>query len=358
MAEADPQFPSSAQQRPMADETPGKRGPSRLLIMLSVPLLLLAIGTYLWLMSGKTVSTDNAYVHQNVVSISPDVTGRIVEVSAAENTEVEAGDLLFRIDPDPYRIALAAAEADLATAKVDVGGLQTDIGGTEVKIAAAREDLAFAQDDYQRQSELMDRGFTTRTRFQAAEHGVAVAREKLNAALAARTRAQASLSRGGASTYPAVASALAKVEKARLDLARTSVLAPAAGTVSQADRLQVGQVMVSGVPALSLVVRGESWIEANYKETDLNQIRPGQPAKISIDAYDGLELDGHVASIGAGTGSSFALLPAQNANGNWVKVTQRVPVRLELDSPSPRPLITGLSAHVSVDIEGADHASR
>ncbi len=138
-------------------------------------------------------------------------------------------------------------------------------------------------------------------------------------------------------------------QKALLDLSRTVVRAPVDGVVSQAERLQVGQTMVSGLPALTIVARSGTWVEANFKETDLNHMKVGQSAVLSFDAYPSLKLKGHVASIGAGTGSEFSVLPAQNANGNWVKVTQRVPVRIALDGQPARPLIAGLSTHVRID---------
>jgi multidrug resistance efflux pump len=152
---------------------------------------------------------------------------------------------------------------------------------------------------------------------------------------------------------PAIAAARVQREKALLDLARTAVYAPTDGTISQSERLQVGQMMLSGLPAVSIVGGGgRAWVEANFKETDLNKMRVGQPAEVSFDAYGGLKLKGHVQSIGAGTGSEFSVLPAQNASGNWVKVTQRVPVRIAIDEPSPRQLIAGLSSRVTVDVRG------
>jgi membrane fusion protein (multidrug efflux system) len=138
-------------------------------------------------------------------------------------------------------------------------------------------------------------------------------------------------------------------DKALLDLSKTEIRAPASGTVSQADRLHMGQMMVQGLPALTIVTDGRGWVEANFKETDLAKMKVGQPAEIRFDAYPGLKLKGRVASIGAGTGSEFSVLPAQNASGNWVKVTQRVPVRIEILEKPKRQMIAGLSAHVRID---------
>ena len=353
MADPDPHIkrPSS-----MGDQSepprPSQRRWLRIALLVCVPLILAAVGGYFYLIGSRYATTDNAYVHRDSVSISAEISGRIVEVAVGENDIVEAGDLLLRIDPEPYRIALQQAEADLAAARVDIAGLRTRASGSSVDIAAARDDISFAEDSFERQRELLNRGFTTRARFDEAQHDLTQARERLRAAEAAKASADAALGRGGGGDYPAVAAAQARIEQAKVNLARTEIRSPVSGMVTQTDRLQVGQQMVSGVPALTVVASDRSWIEANFKETDLAHILPGQPVAVEIDAYPDVELTGHVASIGAGTGSNFALLPAQNATGNWVKVTQRVPVRIEIDEPSPRPLLAGLSATVKVDIRG------
>jgi membrane fusion protein (multidrug efflux system) len=193
----------------------------------------------------------------------------------------------------------------------------------------------------------MRRGFTTRARHDEALHAVQEARERLSNARADAATAQAALRPDGA--QPAVAAAHAARDKALLDLKRTEVRAPADGYVSQTERLQVGNAVLPGLSVVTIVRGGESWVEANYKETDLNHMHEGQPVKIHLDAYPDLDLHGRVGSIGAGTGSEFSLLPAQNATGNWVKVTQRVPVRIKIDGKPERPLIAGLSAKVTVD---------
>ena len=324
----------------------------RPLLMFGVPLIIIAIAGYVWSQSGRVVSTDNAYVAQDKVSVSSDVGGRIVAVNVAENQIVKAGDVLFRIDPAPYRIAVSQADAAIAGAQVDLQTLQASYAGTGADIQAARDRIAQAQEDFGRQDELMKRGFTTRASFLAAQHAVEQARAQYQNAVASASEARSKLATGAAvpGENPAVAAARVQRAKAQLDLSRTTVYAPVGGQVSQTSRLQVGQMMISGLPAVTIVADDRSWIEANFKETDLARMRVGQPAEVTFDAYPGLKLKGHVQSLGAGTGSEFSVLPAQNANGNWVKVTQRVPVRIAIDDKSPRQLIAGLSADVSVDI--------
>lgn len=320
--------------------------------MLSLPLLLSAGGLWIWLSSGKYVSTDNAYVKQNIVAVGSDVGGRIIAVAVRENQSVKAGDLLFRIDPVPYQVAIAQADAAIAEARVKVEQLRTDFASTGADIDSAKSNLTLAEQDLARQDALMSRGFTTKARLQQAQNLVEVARAEVRNKLAEADKARAALATGAQvpGVNPAIAAARAERSKAALALSRTEVRAPIGGRVSQASRLQVGQMLIVGMPALSIVADNRGWVEANFKESQLDRMYPGQAARIGIDAYPGVELKGHVESIGAGTGSQFSILPAQNANGNWAKVTQRVPVRIAIDRPSPRPLIAGLSVDVTVDV--------
>ena len=313
--------------------------------MISVPALAVAVTLIYYLANSHRVATDNAYIKQDKISVSAEVGGTIVEVRVAENQAVAAGDLLFRIDPEPYQLAVDQAEAAVASATARVEEMRAALVSSRVAEAKAREDITYFDREFRRQQALLKTSVTSEADLQAAEHQLARAKSELDAAQAELGEDQAAL----ATAQSAVADARVQLARARLNLARTRVRAPAAGVVSQTSRLHVGQLMVQSLPAVTIVRNDASWIEANFKETDLARMRTGQPAVIEVDSYPDLALQGRVESIGAGTGSEFSILPAQNATGNWVKVTQRVPVRIALvDSPS-RPLIAGLSVHVSVD---------
>jgi membrane fusion protein, multidrug efflux system len=320
-------------------------------LMLLVPALLAGGAWYYYKVNEHFVSTDNAYVQQDKVSVSAEITGRITNVGVRENQHVNAGDLLFRIDEEPFRIAMAQADASIAAAQVNVVGLQTVYATSGVDIDSAQEDVRFFETEYRRQAELMRNGFTTKARLDTAQHALSDARSRLANAQADATKARAALATGAAApgVNPQVLAGQVQKRKAVFDLSKTEVRAPVSGVVTQADRLQPGQMITQSLPVVTIVASDRSWIEANFKETELDKMRIGQPAEITFDAYPDLKLAGKVSSIGAGTGSEFSVLPAQNANGNWVKVTQRVPVRIAIQGTPPRQLIAGLSTHVRID---------
>lgn len=359
MAEADAKkIEAEAPATDVAQPPKAKRNWFRLVLMLSVPIALAVMGIYFWMNSGHTAETDNAYVQQDKVSVAAEVGGRIIAVHVKEAQQVKAGDILYEIDPEPYRIAIAQADAQIAQAQVQVTTLRSTLATNVSAIAAARDSVKYAQENYNRNDALMKRGFNTRANMDTAHHNLVQAQQQLQAAEAGAAEDRARLSTGDAAggQNPAIAAALAAKASAELQLSRTVVRAPADGVATQLSSLQVGAMMVQGLPAVTIVISNKSWVEANFKETDLNKMVVGQRAEVEVDAYPGLKLKGHVESVGAGTGSEFSILPAQNASGNWVKVTQRVPVRIALDEKSARPLRAGLSTSVTVYFDDGTRA--
>jgi membrane fusion protein, multidrug efflux system len=323
-------------------------------LMVIVPLLVIGGAVLYWLSLQGKVSTDNAYIQQDKVSVSAEVGGKIVSVAVRDGQQVAAGDILFVVNQEPYQIQMAQADAAIAGAQANATALANASALSGADISASREDIGFAQSNFERQRALWVRGFTTKAAYEAALHQVAQAREELRLNVSKQVEARAKLSTGSQvpGVLPAIAAAQAQRQLAELNLSRTIVRAPIAGRITQADRLLPGQELVTGLPVVTIVANGQSYVEANFKETDLAKMQVGQPAKVEFDAYPGMTLDGHVASIGAGTGSEFSVLPAQNATGNWVKVTQRVPVRIAIDQRSSRALIAGLSSHITVYTDG------
>ena len=338
--------------------TKKKRSGLRLALMLSVPVILAAGGGYFWLTGGRFVDTDNAYVQQPKVSISSDVAGRIVSVAVKDNQLVKAGDALFAIDPEPYRIALSQADAALATARVNVEQLRVGYSTAIAKLDAAKSTLEIRQKEWDRASNLQKQGISAESALDDSR--LALQQAQSNVSLEEQDVANATAALGGdpaikTDDHPAVRAALAARDNAQRNLDKSTILAPADGIVSQVASLNVGQFIAMGSTIATLVETGDTWVEANFKETQLTGLAVGMPAEISVDAFSGTKLKGHVDSIGAATGAEFALIPAQNATGNWVKVTQRVPVRIVVDNTEGQALVAGMSATVSVDTkpEGA-----
>jgi len=321
------------------------KGTLKTVLMWIVPALLIIGGGYYWLTSGGSVSTDDAFVKQDIVSVSAQVTGPVAEEFVKNGDHVKRGDLLFKIDPAPFQVALEQAQAQLAAAKLQTTQLQTQAAGTGADIVGEQANLAIKQNALSRQQALLKQGFTTRADYEDALNEVKTAEQDLADARARAANAHAAIAPG---EQPSIAQAQAAVDKARLELSRTEVRAPMDGVVENADNLQVGQMAATGIGMLSLVHSKQAWVEANFKEKDVGRMHPGQRATIEVDAYPGQKFDAHVQSIGAGTGSEFSLLPAQNANGNWVKVTQRVPVRIAFNGTPAKPMIAGLSVDATV----------
>ena len=324
---------------------PAGKSALRTVLMLIVPALLIIGGAYYWLTSGASVGTDDAQVKQDIVSVSAQVTGPIEQVYVRDGRHVKRGDILFRIDPAPFQVALENAEAQLAAAQLQTSQLRTQAAGTGADIVGEEANLKIKQNALGRQQALLKQGFTTRADYEDALNEVKTAEQQVADAKARAANAHAAIAPG---EQPSIAQARAAVDKAKLDLERTTVRAPMDGVVENADSLQVGQMAVTGLGMLSVVHSQTAWVEANFKEKDVGKMVPGQRATIEVDAYPGQKFEGHVQSVGAGTGSEFSLLPAQNANGNWVKVTQRVPVRIAFNGTPSKPMIAGLSVYAKV----------
>ena len=324
---------------------PAGKSALRTVLMLIVPALLIIGGAYYWLTSGGSVGTDDAQVKQDIVSVSAQVTGPIEQVYVRDGRHVKRGDILFRIDPAPFQVALENAEAQLAAAQLQTSQLRTQAAGTGADIVGEEANLKIKQNALGRQQALLKQGFTTRADYEDALNEVKTAEQQVADAKARAANADAAIAPG---EQPSIAQARAAVDKAKLDLERTTVRAPMDGVVENADSLQVGQMAVTGLGMLSVVHSQTAWVEANFKEKDVGKMVPGQRTTIEVDAYPGQKFEGHVQSVGAGTGSEFSLLPAQNANGNWVKVTQRVPVRIAFNGTPSKPMIAGLSVDAKV----------
>ena len=335
-----------------APKKKARRG-GRVVLMLVVPLALAAVGSYVWVTGGRYEETENANLRQARVSIASDAAGRVVTANIAENQMVQKGDLLFAIDPQPYRIALAQADAAVAAARLDVEQLRAAYNQSMAQERSAASEVDYAKAQYDRAADLADKGINTKSSLDEARNDLDKAMQQLAVARQGIESAKAAL--GGNSDiqtdqHPAVMAALAARAKAAYDLEQTTVRAPASGIIAQASSFKAGQFVGIGTALFSLVETDDTWIDANFKETQLTHMKPGQKAEVVLDTYPDRTFEATVQAVGAGTGAEFSLLPAQNATGNWVKVTQRIPVRLKLTDPEAKlALRTGMSATVTVD---------
>ena len=306
-----------------------------------------------WLSHGRFLEhTDDAYVAGNVVQITPQVAGTVIAIDADDTQLVKAGQALVRLDPADARVALEQAEAQLGQAVRELRALYAGGGALDAAVRQREADLARARDDLARRQQVANTGAVAgeeiehaRAALRAAETALATAREQLGA-----NRVQTSGAR--IETHPNVQRAAARVEEAWLALARTAVPAPLAGLVARRS-VQVGQRVAAGAPLMAVVPLDQVWVDANFKEGQLRRMGIGQPVTLTADLYgSSVEYHGKIAGLAAGTGAAFALLPAQNASGNWIKVVQRVPVRIVLDPQelAAHPLRIGLSMQVEVDM--------
>jgi len=322
-------------------------------LLLAGPAVVALAALLLYLNGGRYVSTDNAYVRADVVALGAEVPGTVAEVLVHENEAVTAGQLLFRLDPEPYRIALVAAEAQVEAAGAEIAALQADYRQRLAEMRQAEVDAAFSARQYARERDLAARSVSSPAGLDRTRHEAESSREHLDAL---REQAGGVLARLGnrpdapVASYALYRSAAAQADRARRELRRSEVVAPVAGVVANTDRLQIGEYLAAAQPALSVVASDHVWVEANPKETDLTYLSVGNPARVSVDAYPGREWNAVVSSVSPATGAEFSVLPAQNVSGNWVKVVQRIPVRLRVELPPGAPLLrAGMSAEIEID---------
>jgi membrane fusion protein (multidrug efflux system) len=328
------------------------------------PLMSLAVmvviggGAYLYFTGGRYQSTDDAYAQAATVSISSRVAGQVSEIGVRDNEFVRRGAMLFKLDDAPYRIAVSDAAARLADTRLQIESLKSTYRQRQVELHAARDTQAYAQQQYDRQTRLLKTGIASQAQFDQGAHALDAARQQVANVQQQLGVALANL--GGdpnipPERHPLVAQAQAALDRAQLNLSYTVISAPMDGVVAKVEQLQVGNTIAASAPVFALVSTGDVWIEANFKEVQLAHMRSGQLATVKIDRYPGRRFSAKVTSVSPSTGSQFSLLPPENATGNWVKVVQRVPVRLQLvQSDAQFALQAGLSADVTVDTRTGD----
>ena len=331
----------------------------RLPLMLVGPIVVLLAAGWWYLTTGRYVSTDDAYVDAARISISNDVSGRVAEIDVRDNELVTAGQVLFKLDQRPLVIAVEEAKAQLASIKLQIEAMKATYQQKKADAAATEATLIYQQRELERQQRLLTSGTASQAQYDQTNHAYKIAREQL--ASKEQDVASTLASLGGnpdipVAQHPMVQHAQAALDRAELNLSYTVVRAPEAGIVTKVDQLQVGNwvqgVNTGAAPTalFSLVSTKRLWVTANFKETELTHMRPGQTATVEIDTYPDIVFAAKVQSLSPGTGLTFSLLPAENATGNWVKVVQRLPVRLSFGELDPNhPLAAGLSATVEVD---------
>lgn len=334
-----------------AGQQRSSRGFKRFVLLVMIPLAAALGAGVAYLKGGRVVGTDNAYVKADKVPVSAEISGTIRQVLVQENQSVVAGQPLFRLDAAPFQVAVAKADAKLAQVRTDLAAMKASYRVKEAEVALARTKHAFVLKDQERQADLVARNFISASRFDDAKQNADLAGQQIGALQQDLKRIAETL--GGSvdapvERHPSYRAAMAELQQARLDLARIEVRASLPAIVSKPPK--PGQFVTAGSIAMALVVSGNLWIEANFTETDLTHVRPGQPVVVHIDTYPDAAWKGVVDSLSPATGAEFSVIPAQNATGNWVKIAQRVPVRITLDAaPGTPQLRAGLSAIVEIE---------
>jgi membrane fusion protein (multidrug efflux system) len=342
------------EQTPAVAAKPARsRARMRLVLLVIIPLIALAGGAYFYLNSGRYISTDNAYVGAQKVLITPDISGKIAKVTVTEGQRVNAGDALLEIDAEPFRISVTQAEARLASVRTEFLNLKTNLASVARRIVLARETVDLKQRDVERKNTLLSNKSGSQMDMDNSLNAVVTAKTQLEM-LEQQEQGILNQLLGDKDLpiekYPPYAQASAALDQAKRDLDHTVLRAPIAGMATQVASIQMGRYVTAGTPVFSLIDDMRPWVDANPKETDITHLRIGQPVSISVDTFPGRTFRGTVAAVSPGTGAQFAILPPQNASGNWVKVVQRVPVRIEFaPTEDVRELRAGMSVTVDID---------
>ncbi len=356
MAETALKFPDKVEQPATPERAAVKnraRRRLRLILLLVVPLIAAAAGLGVYLSGGRYISTDNAYVGAQKVLITPDISGKINRIVVREGQHVAPGDILFEVDPEPFKLALAQAQAKLAMTKVDLANLKTNIKSLTTLADLSQKNVELKQRDVERKSALMAKSAGSQLDLDNSASATVTA--QLMAQFAAQQMNSTLNQLQGnpelpIEDFPSYRQAKAAVEQAQRDLDHTVLRAPISGIATQVDNIQLGRYVTAGMPVFGLIDDTAPWVDANPKETDITYLRPGQSVSMEVDTFPGRIFRGTVASVSPGTGAQFAILPPQNASGNWVKVVQRVPVRIAFaPDQDTRYLRSGMSVTVEID---------
>ena len=345
--------PASSQVAPADARERRRRSPSRFILLVVVPAMAAAIGFWWWLGSGRYVSTDNAYIGAEKVLITPQVSGPIIHIDVVEGQHVNVGDKLFEIDPAPYRYALELAKGRLEAAKAQYANLKLSYKSNADQVRMSQDAVHVRQTDFDRKSTLAKQGAGTMNDLDTSAAALIQAKQIL--AFVDQQQQSAAVQLSGdpnapLEKFPAYIEASAQLADAERNLRNTEVLAPIPGVATQVPQIQLGRMAPAGMPVFSIINDRDLWIDANPKESDLTYVRPGLPVTISVDTFPDRTWRGKVGAIAPGTGAQFAILPPQNASGNWVKVVQRVPLRVEFDAnQDTRDLRAGMSTVIDID---------
>jgi membrane fusion protein (multidrug efflux system) len=336
-----------------APRAPADRKRLRTILLIALPALAVIIGGGIYLMGGRYISTDNAYVGAQKVLITPDVSGKVVHIAVREGQHVNSGDELLKLDPEPFQLALASAKAKLDTARGDYDKAKSSLGSLTTLADLAQKNVDLKKRDVERKQKLVSTQAGSAADVDTSMAGLVTAQLQAEFTKQQRDTTLSTLLGNPdlpIAEFPEYAQAKAAVDNAQRDLDHATLRAPISGTATQVDNIQLGRFVAAGGPILSVIDDSAPWVDANPKETDITYLRVGQKATLDVDSFPDHTFKGTVIAVSPGTGSQFSILPAQNASGNWVKVVQRVPLRIAFDKGEDTHLLrTGMSVNVEID---------